>query len=111
MPSQVKPVSAADLATWPTKRLLALRDRLLRCEPDIEHTDIQHPEEFEKLDPALIHFKDDPRWTDLYETVKRILNTREHVPGGAERAAHRKTRGKQTRSHGRSRPAPKPPRR
>src|SRR5690242_4999316 len=98
MPSAVKPVPADELATWPTKRLLALRDRLLRCAPNIECTDIQHAEELERLDPSLIHFKNDPRWSDLYETVKRILNTREHVPAGPERAAERKARGKQARS-------------
>ena len=107
MPSQVKPVSAANLATWPTKRLLALRDRLLRCELDIEHSDIQHPEELEELDPSLVQFKADPRWAELYETVKRILDTREHVPGGDERAAQRKERAKQARSHGREKPASK----
>src|SRR5688572_4984555 len=102
MSSSVKPVPAAELASWPTKRLLALRDRLLRCEEDIEHSDIDDPKELEKLDPTLIRFKDDPRWTDLYETVKRILNTREHVSGGAERSARRKERGKEARAHERS---------
>lgn len=111
MSSAVKPVSAADLTTWPTKRLLALRDRLLGCETDIEHTDIQRPEEVEKLDRSLIHFKDDPRWADLYETVKRILNTREHVPSSADRALERQALAKQSRSRGRSSPARTAPRR
>jgi hypothetical protein len=111
MPSAVKPVSAADLAAWPTERLLALRDRLLRCTPDIDHSDIQRPEEIATLDPSLIHFKDDARWTELYETVKRILNTREHVPGGSERAARRKARAKQGRSRERAKPAPRRSRR
>lgn len=104
MPSAVEPVSPAVLVAWPTKRLLALRDRLLRCEADIEHSDIQWPEDFARLDPSLIHFKDDPRWRELYETVKRILSTREHVPRSDERAAARRSRAKQGASHERARP-------
>lgn len=107
MPSAVEPVSPTVLVTWPTKRLLALRDRLLRCEADIEHSDIQRTEEVERLDPSLIHFKDDPRWSDLYETVKRILSAREHVPRAEERAAARRSRAKTGASHERARPPPR----
>lgn len=77
----------------------------MRCAPSVEHTDLQRPEELEALDPRLILFSDDRRWTDLYETAKRILDAREHVPGGADRAAQREERGRRTRSsRGRTRP-------
>lgn len=99
MPAAVQPVSAAELDTWPTKRLLSLRGRLLRCEASVEASDIQRPEELDRLDPSLIHFKDDPRWDALYEIVKGILNTREHVPGGPERTARRKRRAAHARTH------------
>jgi hypothetical protein len=105
MPSAVQPVSPADLAAWPTKRLLALRDRLLRCEANIEHSDLQGGEALVRTDPSAIRFKDDPRWEELHAAVIRILNTREHVPAGDERSALRKARAKGARGHSRSVPS------
>lgn len=111
MPSSVKPISEAELVTWPTKRLLALRDRLLRCEADLASSDIQRAEEIEALDVSLIRFKSDPRWNELHETVTRILSAREHVPGGDERRARRRARASAGRARERSMRAPKPSRR
>ncbi len=107
MPSVVQPVSPTDLATWPTKRVLALRDRLLRCEAKIEHSDLQGAEALVRTDPSAIRFKDDPRWKELHASVIHILNTREHVPGGDERAALRQARGRKNHERGRPKPAAK----
>lgn len=87
MPSPVKPVALGDLSSWPTRRLLALRDRLLRCEDTPDQSDVQ---DLAEIDPSVIRFKDDPRWTELYEATINVLNTREHVPTGTERKLRRK---------------------
>lgn len=84
----VDPIPIHVLGSWSTKRLLALRHRLLRCEPSLELSDIQHPFD---IDPAPIRFKDDPRWRKLYDATLEVLSTREHVPGGAERKLRRQT--------------------
>ncbi|MEM1415003.1 MAG: hypothetical protein AAGH15_08885 [Myxococcota bacterium] len=102
MASLVRPVATRDLDGWPTKRLLALRTRLLRCEASLEESDVQDASE---LDPALIRFKDDPRWRPLYDAVIARLDEREHVPSGAERAEQRRRRGSPTRGRGGERPA------
>lgn len=75
VPSRVIPVPLADLSAWPTRRLLALRDRLLRCEASVELSDVQHAAE---IDPSVIRFKADPRWTELYSAVLSVLSSREH---------------------------------
>ncbi len=98
MPSLVQPVPSGDLASWPTKRLLALRDRLLHCEESLEQSDVQ---DLGEVDVSVIRFKDDPRWSELYEAVRNILITREHVPGGTElprrkRATTGRARGRKT---------------
>ena len=108
MPSSVKPVPKAALLTWPTKRLLALRDRLLRCEADLASSDIQRAEEIEALGPSLIRFESDPRWTELHRAITRLLTAREHVPGGDVRSTRRKARASEGRARERSMRAPKP---
>ena len=76
MPSLVPPIALDTIAAWPTRRLLALRDRLLRCEDSLEVSDVQDVSE---LDPEVIRFKDDVRWNPLYDGVRALLSTREHV--------------------------------
>jgi hypothetical protein len=88
MASVVTPVPASELPEWPTKRLLALRDRLLHCEESLELSDVQ---DLSEIDPSVIRFREDPRWSELYEATLAILNTREHVPRGLEQKARRKT--------------------
>ena len=104
MPSLVQPMPSGDLPSWPTKRLLGLRDRLLQCEESVELSDVQKLDEF---DPSVVRFKDDPRWSELYEAVRGILSTREHVPGSAERGLRRRERANTGRARDRKTP-PKP---
>lgn len=91
MPSHVPPIALDTLAKWPTKRLLALRDRLLRCEENVDASDVQNLTE---LEANTIRFKDDPRWKAHYDAVRTVLSTREHVPGGDARRAQRELRAK-----------------
>jgi len=63
--------------------------------PDFEPGDTDYD------DATVIFFKDDPRWRDQFDEVKRILATREHVPKG-ERKAKRIARAAQSKN--RSRP-------
>lgn len=101
MPSIVTPVPIADLTDWPTKRLLALRDALLRCEDSFDCSDAH----FDEIDPARIRFKADPRWAELYDATRAALRAREHVPSRRERQLQR-TRDAAARSRGRE-PRPK----
>jgi hypothetical protein len=84
----VRPHAAAELESLPTKRLLAHLRRLQICEGSIALSDgppfgsDYRPEEF-------IYFKDDPRWSQQYAELKRILAHREHVPKAPERKARR----------------------
>lgn len=83
MPSLVEPVDVALLPKWHTKRLLQLRNKLLRCEASLDASDV---EDLAELDASLIRFKDDPRWQPLYDAVRAQLSTREHVPRSVRRA-------------------------
>ena len=102
MSSLITPVALDVLPSWPTRRLLGLRDKLLRCESSLEASDVQNAGE---VDPAVIRFKDDPRWGELDEAALRLLSTREHVPGGDERRLmrHRRARERPERRNGRGR--------
>jgi len=88
MPSTLTPVSLDELAALPTARLLALRDRLLACVDSLAASDLTADE----VDVTTIQFKDDPRWTVLYDAVKAVLSTREHVRRPAERRVERDAR-------------------
>ncbi len=79
-------VPPANLDALPTKQLLGVLRRLLRCEESVAASDLS-PSDLAKLDPHAIYFKDDPRWSASYENVKRILATREHVPRTPRSAA------------------------
>ncbi len=87
----VQPVDPDALSSWPTKRLMGLRQRLLRCEETLETSDVQSDAE---LDPSVIRFKQDPRWSALYDAVRAVLSTREHVPSGLERKQTRRERAR-----------------
>lgn len=103
MPSLVEPVASGDLPSWPTKRLLGLRDRLLRCEETLDQSDVQ---DLAEIDPSVIRFRDDPRWQELYAATIEELNTREHVPTGTERKLRRKEEAAAARARDRK-PPPK----
>jgi hypothetical protein len=74
----VKPLDGELLSTLPAKRLLAYRDRLLSLEESPEESDC-YEDEIRGLDPALIWFKSDSRWKDLYDQVRALLAKAEHV--------------------------------
>ena len=80
MPSIVAVVESDKLTRLTTKQLLSLRDRLLRCEDSLAKSDVEPAAVSSEIDPATIRFKDDPRWSNLYNAVKAELSTREHVP-------------------------------
>ena len=71
----VKVYESEKLSGWTTERLLSLRDRLLRCEEALAESDWEPGE----VDPSRITFKEDPLWSSLYDAVKRLLHSKEHV--------------------------------
>ncbi len=79
MSSIVAVLESDKLTKLTTKQLLSLRDRLLRCEDSLATSDVEPAAVSSEIDPATIRFKDDPRWTNLYNAVKAELSTREHV--------------------------------
>jgi len=97
MPSLVTPVALDLLTSWPTRRLLGLRDRLLCCEASLEQSDVQDASE---IDPTISRFKDDLRWASLYDATLGILRTREHIPGGDARKLARQTRAQRRTGRG-----------
>lgn len=89
----------ADLAAWPTKRLIGRLRKLRACEEAPEASDLSADELAELTG---IYFKSDPEWRDAYRDVKRILECREHIPSGKEQRARRQERAsKEDRSRGR----------
>jgi hypothetical protein len=75
----VRPLTVEDLEALTTPRLLAYRARLLELEDSRAGSDL-NADELARLDPALLHFKDSPGWTELHGAVTAILSGREHVP-------------------------------
>lgn len=80
MSRAVKSIPVEQLPSLSTQRLLAYRDRLLGLEDNVAGSDMD-AQEVAGLDPSLLHFKEDLRWSVLYEAVKRELDAREHVEG------------------------------
>jgi hypothetical protein len=60
-----------------TKQLLGRLKKLRYCEESPDRSDLG---EDEVKSVTGILFKDTPEWKEAYETVKRILAIREHVP-------------------------------
>lgn len=77
-PRTVKPITRHRLETLTTERLLAYRNKLLSLEASLEQSD-WNPEELRGIDPSLIVFKSDPRWSILYEDTLRVLECRQQV--------------------------------
>lgn len=94
MANTVQPVAPDDLPSWPTKRLMGLRAGLLRCEDSLASSDVQ---DLAEIDPSVIRFKEDPRWSALYDAVRAVLSTREHVPSRLDGKQARRDRSRQGR--------------
>lgn len=77
-PRHVKPIPMERLAEMPTPRLLVYRDRLLGLEDTAVGSDWSE-DELSRLNGDLLYFKDDSRWRELYDAVKKELSGREHV--------------------------------
>jgi len=75
-------MSPAQLEAMPTRSLLGRLQRLRECEDSADRSDLDSVEI-----AALkgINFKADPLWSEAYDLVKTILNTREHVPRPRDR--------------------------
>jgi len=69
-------VPESELTTWPTRRLLARLERLRYCEESLARSDMTETE-VARVDGIL--FKESEIWRDAYDTVKRVLATRDHV--------------------------------
>ena len=87
MPSLVHPQGPEQMESLATGSLMTLRNKMLRCEEAPQFSDLQPGD---VVDPAVIRFKSDPRWAVMYDSLKAILDQREHVPGGPEREQMRK---------------------
>lgn len=74
----VRPLEDVALEALTTARLMDYRSRLLGLEVSATASDLDDAERT-LLDPSVIHFKDDPRWSELYFVVKSILAKREHL--------------------------------
>ena len=80
-----------------TKQLLAQLQRLRALQENIGASDYQ-PGDSDYDDASLVFFKNDTRWRDQVDDLKRILATREHVPKGPERKAKRVARARLART-------------
>jgi len=52
----------------------------------------------------LVYFKEDPRWAQQVQELKRVLASREHVPKGPELRTRRVAKAIANRSKSRGRP-------
>ena len=76
---RVNVISAEELSSWPTKRLLGRLKSLRHLHENPQSSDISNAE-IETTDEIL--FKNDPRWKIAYSDLKAILDTREHIQSG-----------------------------
>ena len=96
----VPEMERAELEGLVTKQLLARLRRLQACEESRALSDMT-VEEVRAVQGIL--FKDTPEWKRAHKSVKEVLATREHVPGGAERKQIRQARAKRSRNAERTR--------
>ena len=76
----MKILSRQEIEKLPTKRLLSYKNRLLRVSDgtcDCGFSDCDHERERLLKEGAFI--KSSPQWQELYNNVKEVLNTREHI--------------------------------
>ena len=85
----IEHITREQMDSMPTKRLLALRTRMLKCEDTREGSDWLPGD---AMRPNSIYFKADCRWTRMYDELKAVLSRREHVATGDERNTTRTTR-------------------
>jgi hypothetical protein len=91
------------LEAMPTRSLLGRLRRLRECQESIERSDL---DSVEIAALTGINFKADPLWSEAYEQVKTILETREHVARAAERRNEGFVRARNRKGNSRSRPRP-----
>ena len=93
-------VTREQLEAMPTRSLLGRLQRLRECEESVDRSDLDSAEI-----AALtgINFKADRLWSEAYDQVKTILETREHVPRAAERQNARLVRARKRKGKDRSR--------
>jgi len=70
-------ISEKKLLELNTKQLMGRLKKLRYCEESFEGSDLL---ESEVASCTGILFKNTPEWKEAYETVKRILSLREHLP-------------------------------
>ena len=95
MSSRVPICDPSALEGMHTGSLLSRLELLQRCEESFNQSDWVDMEE--APDPSqtgFIEFKNTPEWATAYRDLKKILDTREHLPTAAEREARRKDRGR-----------------
>jgi hypothetical protein len=92
----ILPLTRDELEAMHTGSLLQRLKQLHECEESFELSDM-YPEE---VPEGQIVFKSSEEWKHAYQEVKAVLASREHVPGGAERAARRRRSGR-SRARGR----------
>jgi hypothetical protein len=67
----VRPLCASRLASLDAQRLGAYRRKLLAVQESADLSDLSAAE-LARLDPKLIHFKEDPRWRELHDLVTTV---------------------------------------
>jgi hypothetical protein len=90
----IEPHDTAALEAMTTRQLLGHLSRLRSCEESLALSDLAgQPLRADYAPASRIYFKDDPRWREQWDTVKRILDGREHVvrpPARREASLQRK---------------------
>ncbi|HEX4456706.1 MAG TPA: hypothetical protein VIA18_01975 [Polyangia bacterium] len=87
----------------PTRQLLSHLARLRKCEASFADSDLPgQPQRADYDQISHVYFKEDPRWQEQWQNVKRILAGREHLPRPAERrrASLQRKRTRQPRKRG-----------
>jgi hypothetical protein len=94
-------MTRGQLEAMPTRSLLGRLQRLRECEESVDRSDLESAEI-----AALtgINFKADRLWSQAYDQVKTILETREHVLRAAERGNATLVRAPKRKGNDRSRP-------
>ena len=76
----MKILSRQEMEKLPTKRLLAYKSRLLRVsDGNCWCGDCGCDHEREQLLKDGVFIKSSPQWQEIYNNVKEVLSTREHV--------------------------------
>ena len=75
-PRKVEEISAEQLSSWPTKRLLGRLKALQKLEERFEASDLE-VDELKGVEGIV--FKSDPRWSSAYKELKSILDSRENL--------------------------------